>query len=250
MSLMVRVKGANRPLFHCPKIGDRQWVGLRSMITINFETLDERLEAYRAEQRPLRIVVKSAAQPAQAPPAAAKPELTDQDSEYITHQSIDPRKEQPIPLIHQLENEKSALLVERNKLSSQIWKMVENGATQADLAEHYRKIEEYRPGLIALYDKIKHVKLHGELPSAPTSATNMDDIYQLKDLKKKLVDKRCKLKAKIDKVRGKQEYKVPGGAEVPLSDKDTAKVLEWQFELDQAEAEYTQVAEKLSLLNG
>lgn len=144
----------------------------------------------------------------------------------------------PIPdhdaLIQSLEREFNAIKLERNKLSSQIWKMVENSASQSELYDHYHKIEAYRPQLQALYDKIDFVKLHGHLPEVKEEQKPEETLYYLKDLKKRLSDKRCKLQKKIQ-----------------LSEaKNPTKVSDWHIALDLAEAEYEAVELKIKKLEG
>ncbi|MBZ0245142.1 MAG: hypothetical protein K8H85_04270 [Cyclobacteriaceae bacterium] len=207
------------------------------MVTINFETIDERLAELKRSRADIRYVVVGKA----VLTTPVKTKLSEDDKSHIVAREISSsivsrvKEENASDLERQLWIEFNAIKTERNKASSQIWKMVENGATQAELAEHYELIESFRPGLIALYDKIQHVKQYGALPAAPEPAEENLDPYFLKDRKKKLVDKRCKLRAKL---RTRANPSKP------------AKILEWEQELALADMEYKEVEEKLKQIEG
>lgn len=141
-------------------------------------------------------------------------------------------------LLLQLENEYAVVFKERNILSTEIYRMVENGATQGELASHYKKIESYRPALIDYYNKIKYVKQHGHLPEASDVVSPMSEapksLLELKDIRSKLIDKRCKLKAKL------KPSATPSKAD---------QVVFWELELAQAEAEYQNVQERIKAIS-
>lgn len=207
------------------------------MITIHFDTIEERLQEQKRAKSEIRYVIGKAP----VLTNTVKVELTEDDlaweeSRPMPEAIIDRvREENKTDLEKQLWIEFDALKVERDKLSTQIWKMVENGATQAELKAHYEQIESYRPGLIALYDKINHVKQYGALPAAPEPEEENLDPYYLKDRKKKLVDKRCKLRAKL---------------KTSATPSKPAKILEWEQELAQADLEYQEVEDKLKRVAG
>jgi hypothetical protein len=137
-------------------------------------------------------------------------------------------------LIFELEREFADMRTERAKLSTHIYRLVENGASKTDLMEQYDKIEAYRVPLQQHYDKIAYVKLHGHLPEVATESKE-ETLFELKDKKRKLVDKRCKLSAKL-KVSGKPSRPV--------------QLASWQIELELATAEYQEVEKKIKQLEG
>lgn len=233
------------------------------MVKINFDTIEERLAAQRSAKKIDRIVIKpmeinvaetlkQAENKAPAPlpvveldetvlTTSVKKELSEDDMRWVDSYEM-PRDiiarvkaENGDTLEHQLWIEFNALKVERNKLSTEISRLVENEASKERLAEQYAKIESYRPDLIALYDKIQYVKQHGCLPAVQETTTDLPDAYRLKDEKKKLVDKRCKLKRKL---------KESAKASKP------EKILEWEQELAQADLQYIEVENQLKQLEG
>ena len=132
-----------------------------------------------------------------------------------------------------LQIEYNALMKERKKLSSQIWKMVENDADKEALKRHYEKIEAYRPNMVKLYNDMRYYQRYGELPRVQQkNEIDISVLQDLKDKRKKLIDKRCKLKAKIAKTAGKS----------------SPKLLEWQLEMDKVDVAYQVVAEQLANL--
>jgi hypothetical protein len=125
--------------------------------------------------------------------------------------------------------------LERAKLSNEISKLIDQGATRSELAQHYEKIVACEPELQELFDKARHVEQYGALPELKTDEQEKPvDIYSLKDERRKLIDKRCKLQKKI---------KI-GEAKNPK------KVIEWQLELDQANAHYNHIDEQIKKLEG
>lgn len=217
------------------------------MITINFETIEERLVAQRSAKKIDRIVIKpmeinlaetlkKADNKAPAPLPVVELDKTIVVAREINNTIVQRVKEENrSDLEKQLWIEFNALKVERNKLSTEISRLVENEASKERLAEQYAKIESYRPDLIALYDKIQYVKQHGCLPAIQETTTEPPDAYRLKDEKKKLVDKRCKLKRKL---------KESAKASKP------EKILEWEQELAQADLQYMEVENQLKQLEG
>lgn len=150
--------------------------------------------------------------------------------------------------IKQLEREYYGLRLERNKLSTQISYLVEEGATQGVLADHYQKIKNLRSAIKPYYEKIQHFKKFGSLPAVETaklsspsaiSSLSAEDrhvkLLELKDKKRKLVDKRSKLKPKL-----RQSAK-------PAK---PSKIIEWQQELDMANLEYDAVERQIKELEG
>jgi hypothetical protein len=128
--------------------------------------------------------------------------------------------------------EYSAALVERNRLSTQIAHLVENGATQDELREQYEKIESYRPQLQDLYKKIQDAE-RGKLPEEPTP-TQPKTLAELKLEKEALIDRRSKLKKKI-------------AAKVAMN---PAKYVEWEMDLAKANMEFQAIIEHIKVIEG
>lgn len=172
-------------------------------------------------------------------PGAAKRQAVSEPTEPISidQEMIDSGKvyvEEQV-LLHQLEREYADIRMERNKLSSLISTMVEEGATQEQLREHYEKIEAFRIPLQQHYDKIKYVKQHGALPEIKSDAKSEETLFELKDKKRKLIDKRCKLQKKL--VASAKPSK-------------PEQIANWELELEQATAEYNDVEKRIKQMEG
>jgi len=138
------------------------------------------------------------------------------------------------------EREYADIRQERNKLSTTISFRVEEGASPQDLKDLYEKIEAFRDPIRQAYDRIKHIKQFGSVPSVvpasqPGSPVHEYSIFELRDQKRKLVDRRCKLAAKL-----KPSAK-PSKPE---------QIAEWTLELEQANAQYADVEAKIKKLEG
>lgn len=210
------------------------------MITIDFSTLDQRKAAAQAEKKEIVYVIGKKALTTSVKVSEEDVQYFNTDKEAGIDLEAQVRKIINTPPPEALEQElwqeyNDQFVIPMKKLSSQIAHMVERGATQQELADHYASIESYRPGRIVLYDKIQHLKQYGQLPAAPEPAEENLDPYFLKDRKKKLVDKRCKLNAKL---------KTSAKASKP------EKILEWEQELAQANIEYSEVVEKIKQVEG
>jgi len=151
------------------------------------------------------------------------------DSPQSTVERPKPQKETSA-LLAQCRAEYHALKLEQGQLSNTIAAAVANGD---DLRELYARIESYRPELIKLYERMKHVEQYGELPVPKVVNEVPVDIFLLKDQRKKLIDERCKLNAKIKRGHIKEK-----------------KVQDWQMRLDVANAEYAYVDDKIKHLEG
>jgi hypothetical protein len=128
----------------------------------------------------------------------------------------------------------NAIKIERNKLSSQIHTMVARGATKSELKGHYQKIESYRPHLVEAFDLARFVERHGNIPEEKKVENRPVDLFSLKDERRKLIDKRCKLQKKIKEGKAK----------------NPTRIAEWELELDQANAAHKLVDEKIKELEG
>lgn len=152
---------------------------------------------------------------------------------------VDPDVEKALPepqseLLQSLYREFSALKVERNRLSTEIAHLVENGAPQERLKEQYDKIEGYRPRLQDLYDKIEYVSQHGELPVVPETPEEPETLASLKLKKESLIDERYKLRKKLQKRVAKNPQ----------------RCIDWELRLAQADIEYQDICERIKQMEG
>lgn len=150
-----------------------------------------------------------------------------------THQPVDwTQKEQ---ILKELEQEYRDIKRQRASLSNQYPKLVRENTGPEDLASHYMRIEAYTDQLKEIWTKKKHVELHGELPQDPRDQgidENAENLPALREKRRRLVDKRCKLKGKIEKsIRP-----------------DSSKVQEWRLALDQADVEYNEIDQTIKRL--
>lgn len=153
---------------------------------------------------------------------------------HITHQRV--AEEIKTDLVSKCWHDYNEVLIERKKLSSMIWRMVADGATTAQLKEHYEKIESYKSQLGELFDRARYAERTGQLPEVirDISTGQPADISSLKYEKKKKSEKRSKLKVKIERGRAT----------------NAPKLAEWELELDQVEAEYNNLEERIKKMEG
>ena len=161
------------------------------------------------------------------------PPIQGADRLYVNAEIQRSQEEIKTNLLSSLEIEYNSVMKERKILSSQIWKMVENGASKEELATHYDRIESYRPTLQKLYDDKNHVKQYGKLPEVQETNQDPETIAGLKLKKRSLIDKRCKLKAKLAKKVSAPE-----------------KYVQWELELAQTEAMVIDVQNTIKQLEG
>ena len=129
--------------------------------------------------------------------------------------------------------EYNTVRIERAKVSNKIAPLVASGASKEALSELHAEIESYRPELQRLFEVARHVDQYGVLPELKVVQQVPSDIFSLKDQKRKLVDARCKLTKKLKQGSLKDH-----------------KVIEWQLELDKANAEFNMVSDQLKKLEG
>lgn len=195
------------------------------MIRINVKEVLAKAE--EAKKNPLRPAIRLIS----SPPATKK----------------QPRKQQPVPepvedgeckpqseLVKSLWSEYSALKNERNKLSTEIAHLVENGVDQVRLKAQYDKIESFRPQLQDLYDKIQYAEKHGDLPAVPVIQEEPETLASLKLKKEALIDERYKLKKKLAK-------KVA---------KNPQKYIDWELRLAQADIEFQSLIDQIKRMEG
>lgn len=129
--------------------------------------------------------------------------------------------------------EYNTVRIEQAKVSNRIAPLVANGASKQELADLHAEIESYRPEMQRLFQVARHVDQYGVLPELKVEQQIPSDVFSLKDQKRKLVDMRCKLAKKIKQGSLKEH-----------------KLIEWQLELEQANAEFTMVDDQLKKLEG
>lgn len=192
------------------------------MLTLNLQEVQQKLQEIKQKPKPaisISIV-----------PSDFKKPATDRLQEP---RSKSERKEL---LVNECWKNFNDIRIERAKLSNTINDLVESSAGTSELIDLYEKIESFRPALEKAFKIARHVEQYGELPAiaddpiAPPVSTS--DIFILKDKKRKLVDKRCKLQAKIKK------------------GKDPEQISMWQTDLDFAVLEYNEVDEQIKKLEG
>lgn len=197
------------------------------MIRLNVDETLKRAEIERKKPKPLpkvRVIAKNSPHKKSSPkklmPTVIEPDLSTPKSDLVAGLWV----------------EFNQLKVERNKLSSQTWRLVK-GASQSELSGHYHKIEGYRPQLQAIFDKIKYVEVHGELPGAPPEMpAPTEDLFHLKFVKKKsLINVRSKLKRKLEK---------------SAKPKNPERVLEWEVQLAQLDIEYAALCNRIKEMEG
>jgi hypothetical protein len=187
------------------------------MITINVQETLRKAHEEKARQKGLPVI------------RIGKPLSPSAGAEPVIQKSVsNPQSD----LVKSLWREYNAILLERNKLSTQIAHMVERGADQAELKDHYDKIESYRPQLQDLYHKIQYAEKHGELPSAQFVKEDPETLDSIKLKIRSLVDKRSKLKDKIAKKKAS----------------NPAKYVEWDLELAQVNVQYNELISKKKFL--
>lgn len=151
--------------------------------------------------------------------------------------TIEPAPEESEPqseLLQSLYREFGSLKTERNRLSTQIAHLVENGAPQQRLKEQYDKIESYRPRLQDLYDKIEYVRQHGELPVVPETPQEPETLASLKLKKQSLIDERYKLRKKLEKKKALNPQ----------------RFIDWELRLAQANIEFQDICGRIKQMEG
>lgn len=147
---------------------------------------------------------------------------------------IEPDHEPENALAKTLWAEFSALKNERNRLSTEIAHLVENGADQSRLKAQYDKIESFRPQLQEMYDKIQYVEKHGELPTLPETEQEPETLASLKLKKESLIDERYKLRKKLAK-------------KVALNPQ---RFIDWELRLAQADIEFQTIIDQIKQMEG
>jgi hypothetical protein len=208
------------------------------MVTIDIEKAKAIIEEFKNRPKPKLVIVVSQAvdSPQSIVDVDSKKAVESPQSIVDVARPIDHRPltiDHKTDLLEQCRDEYKQLRIEQGKVSNTIAAAVAGGAGLAELKDLYAEIESYRPDLIKLYQRYKHVQQYGTLPVQQVVNEVSVDIFKLKDSRKKLVDERCKLGIKIKGGHIKEQ-----------------KVLDWQLRLDEVNAEYDMLDTQIKNLEG
>lgn len=174
-----------------------------------------------------------------------KKELIDSVIKKVIHvRSDDIDTEKGIPaynskaeILADITQQERDIHIARAKLSNKYHELEAAGASQDLFRENYQQIEAYTDELKELFNKKRHVERYGQLPEEPARrepSGDSDNIYELKEKRRSLNNRKHKAKKKLDKVA-----KYPPGS---------TKHSELLLEIDQIEAEQDQVNRKIARL--
>lgn len=196
------------------------------MITINIEKIKAEAAAKIAHKPVIRIIL-----PAQI--LKAEERVNDEKEKKIDEAEMAKSNGRMLKeaLILDLNDQERDLRIERARQSNKYHQMIEAGASQGELAAHYQLIESISADIRDVYDKREHVEQYGRLPEqgSAQAAINHTDILALKEQRRSLVNRRSKLRAKIEKGRAT-------GAK---------RLSQWELEIDQVDADYIVVQSRI-----
>lgn len=163
--------------------------------------------------------------------------------QQVKAQDIAPRKEptersRP-QLLAQLDEQVLDIRRDRNKVSNRARERWKSGADETELASLYETINAFTSELQKLWDKRQHVEKFGTLPletkDVSSKTQESADVAVMKLEKKKLEEKKSKLRAKL-KPNAKSPY-------------NAARKMFWQEELDRTEAQWNELDQKIKKLS-
>jgi len=199
------------------------------MIVINVDKIRADAEAKKDHKPSIRIILPKEIDRAEA----------SVNEDIVKNNNLAEQSEQKATtlkdaLVWDLDNQEREIRIERAKESNKYLPMIAKGASQGELAAHYKKIESISAEIRDIYNKREHVRRYGRLPDQATVQNTIDsgNILALKDQKRSLVNRRSKLKVKIDK--GKAT--------------NAPKLTEWELQLDQLDAEFRVVSDRINEL--
>lgn len=140
-------------------------------------------------------------------------------------------------LLADLTKEARDIHIERAKLSNKYHELESAGASQELFRENYHAIEALTDEMKVLFNKKRYLERYGQLPvepSQPEPSSESDNIYELKEKRRSLNNRKHKAKKKLDQVA-----KYPPGS---------PRHTEIMLELDQIEAEQDQVNRRIKRL--
>lgn len=202
---------------------------------INIEETIAKAERKRAEGPPLPVVVRrervkhpaSNIQNQEDLPAASTQHPESRIQNLASNKDI---------LLKDLWKQLADLKTERGKLSTSIARRVEAKATQDELRDLYERINNFTPLLQQLWNQIKFVEAHGELPTTrkvETPTASME-LLALKERKRSLINTRNKLNKNL-----RPNARAP---------KNSDRIIYWQEQLALQNAEYEEIQLKIKRL--
>lgn len=193
------------------------------MRVINIQAVKQKQE--EAKKTPAIVVVRKAI------PKDKQPATSSQQPEA---------KERTRPqLLAHLDEQVLEIRRDRNKVSNRARIRWQAGADETELAQLYETINAFTAELQKLWDKRQHVEKFGTLPEETKDVSSKTqesaDVAVMKLEKKKLEEKKSKLRAKL-KPNAKSPY-------------NSARKLLWQAELDRTDAMWMDLNEKIKKLS-
>ena len=112
--------------------------------------------------------------------------------------------------------------------------MICNEASQGELANHYKLIESISSEIRDVYDRREFVRQHGTLPEQGSAQASIDNgnILALKEQKRSLVNRRSKMKRKIELGKAKS----------------SPNLADWELALDKMDIEFKVVCDRINEL--
>ena len=197
---------------------------------INIEETIAKAERKRAEGPPLPVVVRRERKEA---PKSIQP--TTPAIELPATGNRQPANTKDL-ILKDLWKQLADLKTERGKLSTSIARRVEAKATQDELRDLYERINNFTPLLQQLWNQIKFVEAHGELPTTrkvETPTASME-LLALKERKRSLINTRNKLNKNL-----RPNARAP---------KNSDRIIYWQEQLALQNAEYEEIQLKIKRL--
>lgn len=183
-----------------------------------------------------KIIEEKKSNPAIKAPASEKgPSRLSIQSDWV--KTIHAKPGQLNPLWQEFDKVKT----ERAHVSNKLFDLINRGATEEELKVLVHSIKDFQPRLENLFDQARHVDQYGALPKIAEvkRAESSSETWLLKDMKRKLIDKRSKL---LKKINAGSEWRLTTDEQTgelsmdekkkPLPKKEK-KLMEWQAELDQ-----------------
>lgn len=203
------------------------------MITINRAVARKIIETSKVAQKPRLIISISKSDYKPTVVERIEPVITEDDMRWVERAA--PARSNQKKLSDECWAEYNELRIEQAKVANDIHDLIERNASKNEIADLYARVESFRPDLITLFERARHAEQYGALPAVQDKPiASLTDILLLEKQKRKLIDKRCKLQAKIKKGEVTNSSKVP----------------EWQQDLDLAEIEYNDIDDRLKKMEG
>lgn len=128
----------------------------------------------------------------------------------------------------------NSLRIEQARVANGIHELISRRAGKEEIAAMYARIESYRDDLVKLYHDARYTEQHGKAPTQPQPDKPKIEVALLKQQKRSLSDKRCKLQVKIEK--GKAT--------------NSKNLVKWEEELAIANLEYDNLVQRIKEIEG